>query len=386
MAHEQWRSQLDYLITLLGFAVGSGAFVKFPFYCMRNGGGAFLILFMFFTIIETIPCVFLEMIIGQFSQSGPIEVWNMSPAFKGIGVGGVVVTWIYVSYCNVNFTWYMYYFYYSFSSNLPWDHCDNAWNTPACNKNTSALSMVTTSNSTDAGYSFNGTAQGMTAAEEFWKFQMLGQSDGLDNLGGLRWHLVGCLVGTTVLLFLWTLQGIKVSGKLVYITVGVPNILILVFLIQGCLLPGSAEGIYYYIYPKFDKLTDPEVWIQSCSYALSSMGIAMGCIVTMSGHNRMDNNCFRDSIIISLCDSLSTCFYGFAFFANVGHVAFQRGVAVDTFESSGTVCGNSHRCLGGYVSPTDEAILAHHRCCAPRSLPVWSNIYVTGWDIRGDAG
>ncbi|XP_046350043.2 sodium-dependent dopamine transporter-like isoform X1 [Haliotis rufescens] len=337
MAHEHWRSQLDYLITLLGYGVGSGSFVRFPFYCIRNGGGAFLLLFMFFTIIGAIPCVFLEMTIGQFSQSGPIKVWNMCPAFKGIGVGSVVVTWIFVSYYNVNFSWFMYYFYYSFTPNLPWDHCDNAWNTPACihNKNVSAVSNDTTSNTTDVGYSINGTVRGMTAAEEFWKFQMLGQSDGLDNLGGLRWHLVGCLAVTTVLLFVWIFQGIKVSGKLVYITVAVPYILIFIFLIRGCLLPGSAEGIYFYIYPKFDKLTDPKVWIESCRYALASMGIAFGCIITMSGHNRIDNNCFRDAIIICLMDSLSNVFFGFAFFSIVGHVAFQRGVTVEAFQSSG---------------------------------------------------
>ncbi|XP_071101978.1 sodium- and chloride-dependent glycine transporter 2-like [Haliotis cracherodii] len=337
MAHEQWRSHLDYLITLLGYGVGTGAFIKFPFYCMRNGGGAYLILFMFFTIIGTIPCVFLEMTIGQFSQSGPIKVWNMCPAFKGIGVGSVIVTLLFVSYYNVIFTWYMYYFYYSFYPNLPWGHCDNSWNTQACiyNENVSAVTNDTTFNATDAGYSINGTIRGNTAAEEFWKLQMLGQSDGLDNLGGLRWHLVGCLAVTTVLIFLWIFQGIKVSGKLVYITVAIPYILIFIFLIRGCLLPGSAEGIYYYIYPKFDKLTDPKVWVQSCSYALTSMGIATGCIITMSGHNSMNNNCFRDVIIVCLMDSLSNVFFGFAFFSIVGHAAYQRGVTVDAFESSG---------------------------------------------------
>ncbi|XP_046573584.1 sodium- and chloride-dependent glycine transporter 2-like [Haliotis rubra] len=223
MAHEQWRSHLDYIITLLGYGVGSGAFIRFPFYCMRNGGGAYLILFMFFTIIGTIPCVFLEMTIGQFSQSGPIKVWNMCPAFKVVLVDAVVG----------------------------------------------------------------------------------GQDD------------------------------VLVGDILVYITVILPYILILVFLIRGCLLPGSADGIYYFIFPKFDKLTDPKVWIHSCRYALFSMGIAMGCIITMSGHNRKDNNCFRDAIIICLMDSLSNVFFGFAFFCIVGHVAFQRGVTVEAFESSG---------------------------------------------------
>ncbi|XP_067649486.1 sodium-dependent dopamine transporter-like isoform X2 [Haliotis asinina] len=334
MAHEQWRSQLDFIITLVGYGVGSGAFIRFPFYCMRNGG-AYLIVFMFFTMIGAIPCVFLEMTIGQFSQSGPMNVWNICPAFKGIGVGTVIVTWLYIGFYNVTFAWFVYYFYYSFSHNLPWSHCDNVWNTPACIWNENASHLPNDTILTDNGYSLNETDGRMIAAEEFFRVQMLGESDGLDYLGGLRWHLVGCLAVTTAILFLSMFQGIKVSGKLVYITVIVPYILILVFLIRGSLLPGSAEGFHYFIYPKFDKLTDPEVWIHACRYALFSLGIAMGCFITMSGHNRKDNNCFRDAVIICLIDSLTNVFFGFAFFCVLGHVAYQRGVTVEAFQSSG---------------------------------------------------
>ncbi|XP_048243224.1 sodium- and chloride-dependent GABA transporter 3-like [Haliotis rufescens] len=143
------------------------------------------------------------------------------------------------------------------------------------------------------------------------------------------------MVVTYIILFLWIFQGIKVSGKLVYVTVAVPFILFTVFLIRGCLLPGSAEGMYYYIYPKFEKLTDPNVWVQSCSFSLYTMGIGMGCIITMSGHSSQKNNCFRDALVMCLIDCFSSIFIGLAFFACVGHVAYLRGVNVAAFESSG---------------------------------------------------
>ncbi|XP_046551259.1 sodium- and chloride-dependent neutral and basic amino acid transporter B(0+)-like [Haliotis rubra] len=93
--------------------------------------------------------------------------------------------------------------------------------------------------------------------------------------------------------------------------------------------------MYYYIFPKFEKLTDPYMWVQSCSFSLYTMGIGMGCIITMSGHNRLKNNCFRDAILVCLMDCFASIFIGFAFFACVGHVAYLRGVKVDAFESSG---------------------------------------------------
>ncbi|XP_071102934.1 sodium-dependent dopamine transporter-like [Haliotis cracherodii] len=275
MVPERWRHHLDYLITLLGGSIGSGSLIKFPYLCMRNGGGAFLIPYILFTFIGAVPCVFLEMVIGQLSQTGPINVWNLCPPFKGIGFGIALVMWLYVTYYMAIFAWFMYY------------------------------------------------------------FQALQMTDGLEHLGGIRWPLVGLMGVTCVIMFLFIFQGIRVSGKVVYVTVGVPILLLLVFLIQGCLLPGSADGIYFYVYPKFEKLLEPGMWIEACSLALYSLNIAMGNIITMAGHNKITNNCFRDVLIVSIADMLCLIFVGFAFFAIIGHVAYLRGVPVEAFESSG---------------------------------------------------
>ncbi|XP_046572916.1 sodium- and chloride-dependent glycine transporter 1-like [Haliotis rubra] len=336
--HQQWRHKLDYVITLLGYSVGSGTFIKFPFYCMRNGGGAFLIPYLLFTVICAIPCVFLEMVIGQYSQSGPVKVWNLCPPFKGIGVGALIFSGLYYSYYNVYFGWFVYYFYHSFSTKLPWTHCHNTWNTLDCvsylsTDNTSSVdsSNVTVDNVTSVVLDVDRR----TAAEEFWRLHVLNISNGLEHLGSIQWPLAGCLVVTNAILFLWVVQGIKVSGKLVYITVIIPYILIAVFLIQGCLLPGSLQGMYYYIYPNFEMLLEPRVWIEACGYALFSVGVSTGCIITMSGHNKKHNNCLRDAVVCSLVDALSGVFIGFAFFSIIGHVAHLRGVEVDAFASSG---------------------------------------------------
>ncbi|XP_067649008.1 sodium- and chloride-dependent glycine transporter 2-like [Haliotis asinina] len=346
MVPERWRHHLDYLITLLGGSIGSGSLIKFPYLCMRNGGGAFLIPYIIFTFLGAIPCVFLEMVIGQLSQSGPINVWNLCPPFKGIGFGIATVMWLYVTYYMAIFAWFMYYFYHSFIGKLPWASCDNSWNTPACITNTdSSILNSTSANVTDITPSApsamtsvnvtNVTIKNMSAAEEFWRFQVLQMTGGIEHLGGVRWPLVGLMALTCVILFLFIFQGIRVSGKVVYVTVGVPIILVIVFLVQGCLLPGSADGIYFYVYPKFEKLLEPGMWIEACSLALYSLNIAMGNIITMAGHNRVNNNCFRDVLIVSIADMLSLILVGFAFFAIIGHVAYLRGVPVEAYESSG---------------------------------------------------
>ncbi|XP_067649686.1 sodium- and chloride-dependent glycine transporter 2-like isoform X2 [Haliotis asinina] len=343
MAHERWRHHLDYLITILGSSIASGVFIKFPYFCMRNGGGAYIIVFTIFTMLAAIPCVFLEMVIGQFSQGGLIKVWNLCPPFRGIGIGISISTWLYNCYYNVIFSWFLFYMFKSFSSILPWSNCDNSWNTPACisGETVASLTYPNTTNINEDSMSggavnfTNTSVPGMTAAEEFWRFHVLEITDGLDYLGTIRWPLAGCLACTYVFVYLCVFKGIKVSGKIVYVTVGIPYILVTVFLVRGCLLPGAMDGIYFYIYPQFQKLQDPSIWIEACSFSLFSMGVAMGYIITLSGHNKSNNNCFRDAIVVCFVDLLSTIFVGFSFFSIVGHVAFKSGVTVEEFESSG---------------------------------------------------
>ncbi|XP_046562023.1 sodium- and chloride-dependent GABA transporter 3-like [Haliotis rubra] len=55
----------------------------------------------------------------------------------------------------------------------------------------------------------------------------------------------------------------------------------------------------------------------------------------MAGHNKFNNNCFRDAVTLVAAVALTSVYIGFAFFAIMGHVAYQRGVTVEAFQSSG---------------------------------------------------
>ncbi len=51
-------------------------------------------------------------------------------------------------------------------------------------------------------------------------------------------------------------KGIKSIGKVVYVTATLPYVLLTVLLIRGVTLPGSKDGLIYYLKPNFNKLKE----------------------------------------------------------------------------------------------------------------------------------
>ena len=91
------------------------------------------------------------------------------------------------------------------------------------------------------------------------------KSESIDETGEFVWQLIVDLIGSYVIVFLMVCRGIKLSGKLVWITAIFPYVVLLVLGIRGWMLPGAADGIKYYIIPDWSKLMDINVWSDAAS-------------------------------------------------------------------------------------------------------------------------
>lgn len=130
-----WTGKLDFLLSAIGYAVGLGNVWRFPYLAYRNGGASFLIPYVIMLIIAGLPLFFVELAIGQFASQGPITVWTMAPAFMGIGYAMIIISSVVSIYYNMIITYAIYYMFVSFvhlDDDLPWERCDQEYNTPIC--------------------------------------------------------------------------------------------------------------------------------------------------------------------------------------------------------------------------------------------------------------
>ena len=82
-------------MAILGFSIGLGTVTRFPYLAARNGGGAFLIPFALFITIAEAPLFYLEAILGQFSGKSPMGMWEICPAFRGVGIACTIMASIH---------------------------------------------------------------------------------------------------------------------------------------------------------------------------------------------------------------------------------------------------------------------------------------------------
>nr|XP_033709317.1 sodium-dependent proline transporter isoform X6 [Tursiops truncatus] len=127
-----WTGKLDFLLSCIGYCVGLGNVWRFPYRAYTNGGGAFLVPYFLMLAICGIPLFFLELSLGQFSSLGPLAVWKISPLFKGAGAAMLLIVGLVAIYYNMIIAYVLFYLFASLTSNLPWEHCGNWWNTDLC--------------------------------------------------------------------------------------------------------------------------------------------------------------------------------------------------------------------------------------------------------------
>ncbi|XP_017835438.2 sodium-dependent dopamine transporter [Drosophila busckii] len=357
---ETWSGKVDFLLSVIGFAVDLANVWRFPYLCYKNGGGAFLVPYCIMLIVGGIPLFYMELALGQHNRKGAITCWGrLVPLFKGIGYAVVLIAFYVDFYYNVIIAWSLRFFFASFTSVLPWTSCNNAWNTPNCRPFEGQSQRAIVGNLSDF-YAFNNQSAFFanetyanvslaslapvvpverfeSAASEYFNRYILelNQSQGLHDLGQIRWDVALCLLMVYLICYFSLWKGISTSGKVVWFTALFPYAVLLILLIRGITLPGSAMGIAYYLNPNFEAIYKAEVWVDAATQVFFSLGPGFGVLLAYASYNKYHNNVYKDALLTSFINSATSFVAGFVIFSVLGYMAHTSGVNIEDVATEG---------------------------------------------------
>lgn len=300
-----WDSKVQYVLAQVGFSVGLGNVWRFPYLCHQNGGGAFMLLYVFLLVTVGVPLFFMELAAGQSIRQGSIGVWkHISPKLAGIGYSSCMVCFYVALYYNVIIAWSLFYMGNSFQYPLPWEHCP----------------IDVTTNDTVK------ECAGSSPTSYFWFRKALNITNSIDESGELNPIMTGCLLAAWAIVSLAMIKGIKSSAKVMYFSSVFPYVVLFIFLIRGVMLDGAMEGIKYMFYPRLEIWGSVQVWRQAATQVFFALGLGYGSVIAYSSYNPVHNNCHRDALMVSGINFMTSVLASLVVFVVLGFRA--KNIAV----------------------------------------------------------
>ena len=305
---ESWGTRAGFVLAAVGSAVGLGNLWGFPYKLYSHGGGAFLIPYLIALVAVGVPLMILEFSLGHYTQrAAPDAFGRMHRRFEIVGWWGILLGFVIITYYPVILAYCCSYLWYSIrgilftGGQLPW-----------------------------AG---EGLA-GVKNAKGFFFGDYLGYHESF-SLGAIRWHIVVSLVVSWAAMYLCIFRGVSFVGKVVWLTVPLPWIMLLILAVRGLTLPGSTQGLAFYLNPDWAQLAKPSTWRFAFGQVFFSLSLAFGVMITYASFLHRKSDLSNNAAIIGLADLATSFVAGLAVFATLGGMAYatqQAGNAVPVGE------------------------------------------------------
>lgn len=140
-----------------------------------------------------------------------------------------------------------------------------------------------------------------------------------DGIGTPNWTLVVFLAISWSVVFLIVVKGVKSSGKAVYVLAIFPYFVLSILLARALTLPGSLNGIKYFLTPQWDKILEAKVWYAAVTQVFFSLSVCFGNIIMYSSYNRFNHNIYRDANIVTTLDTFTSILAGCCIFGILGN-------------------------------------------------------------------
>ena len=325
---EHWGSRLGFVLAIAGSAIGLGNIWKFPYMCGMNGGGAYVLIYIICVLLVGLPLFLAELTLGRATQTSTVGAFcKFTPAktlladvlggfltltgltlivlksygfgisaviagalmlilgWKAIGyISGLFIPIAISSYYAVIGGWTLIYIFKSFAGKL----------------------------------NFNDAASAEAAMVPI-----------VNADGDMKKWVIIAMMLFVVLSAGVILSGVK-KGIERWSKILMPTLfaLLIVLIIRGLTLPGAINGLKFFLYPDFSKLSTDSV-IAAMGQSFFTLSIGMGIVLTYGSYLNSKENIIKSAFTVVGLDTLAALMAGVAIFPAVFAMGFS--------ESSGPV-------------------------------------------------
>ena len=257
MQRENFSSRFGVLMAMAGSAIGLGNLWRFPYMVGEYGGAAFIIVYILFVFLLSLPILFCEFIVGRRSQTNALGAFKkLAPGtpWKWVGALSVISPLIVVSYYSVIGGWSMEYFFKSCTL---------------------------------------GFTDGVTDSELHNLFSSFISSIWPPIVGHTAF-----LLTTAFIVLGGVKKGIEKFGK---VMMPLLFVVMIVIAVHSMTLEGASAGIAYLFKPDFSKL-NAEVCAAALGQSFFSLSLGCGTMLTYASYVSRKENLLRSSVSIAVSD------------------------------------------------------------------------------------
>ncbi len=262
MKRERLGSRLGFILLSAGCAIGIGNVWKFPYMVGQNGGGLFVLIYLFFLIILGVPVMTMEFSLGRASQKSPARMYQeLEPEgtkwhFHGLAavIGNYILMMFYTTVCG----WMLRYF-------------------------------VDMAKGDFVGLDAGGVEQHFNT--------MLGSAEMQVLYMGIA-VLIGfavCAVGLQ--------NGLEKITKFMMIAL---LIIMIVLAVNSIFMDGGEEGLAFYLLPSIERIKDvgiANVIVAAMNQAFFTLSLGMGAMAIFGSYINKERALMGEAVNVALLDT-----------------------------------------------------------------------------------
>ena len=276
---ETWGSKFGFIMAAVGSSVGLGNFWRFPYTAGENGGGAFIIVYLFSVLFIGLPLLMAEYAMGRKSGMSAIEGVQSLARAEGKSLNWGIVGWVGTLTASFILSFYM---------------VISAW-----------LMAFTFQ-------ALQGRFNGMDAAASGTNFA---------DVIGIGAHPMASKWYILLLLALFLAANVFIVGRGVKggieraATILMPAFFIMLVVVVGFSLANGDGGAAakFLLTPKWEDVGF-NTFLEAIGQAFFSIGVGVGLMITYGAYLKRETNIPQSSGIVAGSDTLVALIAGFAIF------------------------------------------------------------------------